>query len=84
MPAMGCRVGLRWVGGEAFVWCHGRWCHGEAHVQWVDVAGLECCVEVARFSHGGLGLWWGLHAVVGLVCHIGVALWRGFHRAGWH
>src|SRR6266702_5096710 len=47
------------------------------------MAGLACCVEVARFSRGGLGLWWGLHTVVGLMCS-GLALWWDLHAAlGW-
>ena len=79
MAAMGCRVGSQRVGGEAFAWCRSG-----AHVQWVGVAGLECCVEVVRFSRGGLGSWWGLHAVAGLARHVGVVLWRGFCGAGWH
>ncbi len=80
---MGCRAGSWRVGGEAFAWRCGGWHRGGAHVQWVGVAGLECCVEVARFSHGGLGLWWGLHAMAGLAHRVGVALWRGFHGVGW-
>src|SRR6266702_7225263 len=76
---MGCRVGLQQVGCEAFVWCCGR-----AHVQWVGMVGLECCVEVVRFSCGGLGSWWGLHTMAGLAHHVGVVLWQGFHGAGWH
>src|SRR6266571_5197689 len=80
---MGCRAGSQRVGGEAFAWRRGGWRRGGARVQWVGVAGLERCVEVARFSRGGLGLWWGLHAVVGLARHVGVAPWRGFRGAGW-
>ncbi len=75
MAAMGCRVGSQWVGGEAFAWRCGGWHCGRACVQWVGMVGLECCVEVVRFFHGGLGSWWGLHAVAGLACHVGVALW---------
>src|SRR6266571_4783816 len=78
-----CRAGSRRVGGEAFAWCRGGWRRGGALVQRVGVAGLECCVEVARFSRGGLWSWWGLHTVAGLACRVGVAPWRGFRRAGW-
>ncbi len=65
MAAMGCRAGSRRVGGEAFAWRRGGWRRGGARVQRVGVAGLEHCVEVARFSRGGLGSWWGLHAALG-------------------
>ncbi len=86
---MGCRVGLWWVGGGAFVWCHGGWHHGGAHMQWVGVVGLVCCVRVVRFSCNGLGSWWGLCEAgwhcgeifmgqvgikVGLACHVGMVL----------
>src|SRR6266702_2377968 len=81
---MGCRVGLRWVGGGAFVWCCGGWCCGRARVQQVGVVGLVCCVEVARFSCGRLGSWWGLHAVVGLVCSGLVPWWDLCAALGWH
>ncbi|SRR6266702_1654468 len=81
---MGRSEGLWWVGGGAFVWRHGGWRCGRAHVQWVGVAGLACCVEVARFSHGGLGSWWGLHTVAGLVCS-GLVPWQDLHTTlGWH
>src|SRR6266702_531292 len=77
---MGCRAGLWRVGGEAFAWCCGRWHRGGARVQRVGMAGLECCVEVARFLRGGLGSWWGLHAVVGLARFEGrcTVEWWGF------
>src|SRR6266702_3547255 len=78
-----CRAGSRRVGGEAFAWCGGGWRRGGPLVQRVGMAGLECCVEVARFLRGGLWLWWGLHAVVGLACRVGVAPWRGFRGVGW-
>src|SRR6266702_22155 len=77
------RAGSRRVGGGAFAWHHGGWHHSRAHVQQVGMAGLVHCVEVARFSWGGLGLWWGLHAVVGLVCG-GLVPWWDWHAAlGW-
>src|SRR6266702_3824904 len=87
---MGHRAGSRRVGGGAFAWRRGGWRRGGARAQRVGVAGLARCVEVARFSRGGLGSWWGLHAVAGLVCapggtcapHWGGA-WRGFRGAGW-
>src|SRR6266702_4675835 len=60
-----CRAGSRRVGGEAFAWCRGGWRRGGARVQRVGVAGLERCVDVARFSRGGLGSKSGLHAVLG-------------------
>src|SRR6266702_4779135 len=60
-----CRAGSRRVGCEAFAWCRGGWRRGGALVQRVGVAGLERCVEVARFSRGGLGSKSGLHAVLG-------------------
>ncbi len=72
---MGCRAGLQQVGGKAFAWCYGGWCCSGACVQQVGMVGLECYVEVARFLHGGLGSWWGLHTVAGLAHHIKVALW---------
>src|SRR6266702_1544836 len=68
---MGCRTGLQWVSGGAFVWHHGGWHHGRAHVQWVGVVGLACCVGVVRFLCSGFGLWWGL-------------LWWGLCKVGWH
>jgi len=81
---MGHRAGSWWVGGGAFVWHCGGWCCGGAHVQWVGVVELAHCVEVARFSCGGLGLWWGLHVMVGLVCGR-LVLWQDLHTAlGWH
>src|SRR6266581_5922456 len=82
---MGHRAGSRRVGGGAFAWRHGGWRRGGARAQRVGVAGLVRCVEVARFLCGGLGSWWGLHAMAGLVCapHWGGA-WRGFRGAGWH
>jgi len=53
-------------------------------MQCVGMVGLAHCVEVARFSHGGLGSWWGLHAAVGLVCS-GLATWRDLCTTlGWH
>src|SRR6266702_4136389 len=90
---MGYRAGSWQVGGGAFAWHRGGWCHGRAHAQWVGVAGLARCVEVARFSCGRLGSWWGLHAVAGLVCgrlapgrtctpHWG-GTWQGFRGVGW-
>src|SRR6266571_5095276 len=80
---MGHRAGSRRVGGGAFAWCRGGWRRGGAHAQRVGVAGLARCVEVARFSRGGLGSWWGLHAVAGLVCG-GLAPWRDLRAAlGW-
>jgi len=77
--------GRSWqVGGGAFAWHCGGWHHGGACVQWVGVAGLACCVEVVRFSHGGLGLCWGLHTVVGLMCSRFV-LWQDLCTTlGWH
>src|SRR6266702_2071191 len=90
---MGHRAGLRRVGGGAFAWRCGGWRHGGAHVQQVgvvglarcvEVAGLARCVEVARFLCSGLGLWWGLHAMVWLVCS-GLAPWRDLRTTlGWH
>src|SRR6266702_3751833 len=82
---MGHRAGSRRVGGGAFAWRRGGWRRGGACAQRVGVAGLVRCVEVARFSRGGLGSWWGLHAMAGLVCvpHWGGA-WRGCRGAGWH
>src|SRR6266702_3809032 len=80
---MGCRVRLWWVGGGAFVWHCGGWHHGGAHMQWVGMAGLACCVEVARFLCGRLGSWWGPHTMVGLVCGR-LALWQDLHTTlGW-
>ncbi len=81
---MRCRAGSRWVGGGAFAWHHGGWHCGRAHVQQVGIVGLACCVEVARFSRGRLGLWWGLHAVAGLMCG-GLVPWQDLRAAlGWH
>src|SRR6266702_3747216 len=54
------------VGGGAFAWRRGGWRRGGACAQRVGVAGLARCVEVARFSRGGLGSWWGLHVVASL------------------
>ena len=52
-------------------------------MQCVGMVGLAHCVEVARFSHGGLGSWWGLHAAVGLVCS-GLATWWDLRTTlGW-
>ncbi|SRR6266702_4117252 len=80
---MGQSEGLQQVGGGAFAWHHGGWCRGGACVQQVGVVGLACCVEVARFSHGGLGSWWGLHTVAGLMCS-GLAPWWDLHTTlGW-
>ncbi len=80
---MGRRAGSRRVGGGAFAWRRGGWRRGGARAQRVGVAGLARCVEVARFSRGGLGSWWGLHAVAGLVCG-GLAPWRDLRAAlGW-
>src|SRR6266702_2072770 len=77
------RAGSWWVGGGAFAWHHGGWHRGGARAQQVGVVGLARCVEVARFSCGGLGSWWGLHAVAGLVCS-GLAPWWDLHAAlGW-
>ncbi len=67
MVTMGCRMGSQWVAGGAFVWHRGGWHCGGAHVQWVGVVGLVCCVGVARFSCGRLASWWSLHAMAGLV-----------------
>src|SRR6266702_1078668 len=82
---MGHRAGSRRVGGGAFAWRRGGWCRGGARAQRVGAAGLVRCVEVARFLHGGLGSWWGLHAMAGIRCtpHWGGA-WRGVRGAGWH
>jgi len=45
---------------------------------------LARCVEVVRFSCSRLGLWWGLHAMAGLVCGR-LAPWWDLHAAlGWH
>src|SRR6266702_122795 len=80
---MGRRAGSWRVGGGAFAWRRGGWRRGGARAQQVGVAGLARCVEVARFSRGGLGSWWGLHAVAGLVCG-GLAPWRDLRAAlGW-
>src|SRR6266702_2468227 len=80
---MGRRVGSRRVGGGAFAWCRGGWHGAGARAQRVGVVGLARCVEVARFSRGGLGSWWGLHAVAGLVCG-GLAPWQDLRAAlGW-
>src|SRR6266702_1567267 len=80
---MGRRVGLRWVGGGAFAWRRGGWRRGRACAQRVGVVGLVRCVEVVRFSRGGLGSWWGLHAVAGLMCG-GLAPWQDLRAAlGW-
>ncbi len=80
---MGQSEGSWQVGGGAFAWHSGGWHCSGACVQWVGVAGLVCCVEVVRFLHGGLGSWWGLHAIVGLVCS-GLAPWQDLHAAlGW-
>ena len=46
MVVMECRAGSWQVGGGAFAWCHGRWCCSGAHMQWVGVVELVCCVEV--------------------------------------
>ncbi len=81
---MGCRARSWRVGGGAFVWHCGGWCCSGARVQWVGMAGLARCVEVVRFSRGGLGSWWGLHAVAGLMCG-GLAPWQDLRAAlGWH
>src|SRR6266702_289008 len=80
---MGCRARSRRVGGGAFAWRRGGWHRGGARAQWVGMAGLACCVEVARFSRGRLGLWWGLHTVAGLVCG-GLATWWDLRTTlGW-
>src|SRR6266571_1077844 len=62
---MGRRAGSRRVGGGAFAWRRGGWRRGGARAQRVGVAGLARCVEVARFSRGGLASKSGLHAVLG-------------------
>ncbi|SRR6266702_7528350 len=80
---MGCRARSRRVGGGAFAWHHGGWRRGGACAQRVGMAGLVRCVEVARFSRGGLGSWWGLHAVVGLVCGRLATWWDLRTTLGW-
>src|SRR6266702_2495770 len=62
---MGRSVGSRRVGGGVFAWRHGGWRRGGARAQRVGMAGHARCVEVARFSRGGLGSKSGLHAVLG-------------------
>ncbi len=80
---MGRSEGLWQVGGGAFAWHHGGWRHGGARAQWVGVAGLAHCVEVARFSRGRLGSWWGLHAMAGLVCGRLAPWWDLCTTLGW-
>src|SRR6266702_7786018 len=81
---MGHRAGSWRVGGGAFAWRRGGWRRGGARAQQVGVAGLVRCVEVARFLCGRLGLWWGLHAVAGLVCG-GLVPWQDLRATlGWH
>jgi len=81
---MGCRARSWQVGGGTFAWHRGGWRRGRARAQWVGMVGLVHCVEVARFSCSGLGSWWGLHAVAGLVCG-GLAMWQDLRTMlGWH
>src|SRR6266702_1366147 len=77
------RAGSWQVGGGAFAWHCGGWRRGGAHVQWVGMVGLVRCVEVARFSQGGLGSWWGLHAMAGLMCSRLAPWWDLCTALGW-